>query len=629
MGVLSMQEIIRQILAILTRAPKPVTSAQLADALGVSVRTIMNYMGKISSSQPGLIVSSRQGYKLTAGCSHEALLKEADFDIPQDRLDKILLRLLMQEPEPADLQELAELAMVSYESIRRDMALLKPRLAGHGLVLRLYRHKVTLAGQEQNKRNLLSYLIYKRESQGRPSLNKLQELFPDFPVEKLQDALFSLCRTRNYFVNEVLWPTLMRDILVMLHRRSRGFTLAEEGTETNPRHLVISQAAVRLLTECCQVSLGTSEQLYLHKLFSCFLLPYDLGHLSYEKLSTRLTPRILKIMEKLFEQLKQDLPFFPMDDDFKVRLALNVDNLLARHALGCLSTNPQKEDIKETSPFGTECTRHIMRRLSELTGHRFLEDDAAYIAVHTVMALERVRRDERLACGLFIPRYFDYHDSLRRSIQLHFDQELQITAISERYADTARLLASDIVLSVAPPPPKFPYAWVCIPPLLRSEKIQEIRLHIERVQQAKQEEKLRNLLLAVGSEHRFCRLPSSRENTPQNLFALLQKLLGHTSEIYYHPDSVIYQHVVIMDFHWQNKEPSHMSAVIPGRPLKWQGKNVDILLAFSLRTEDWQDMMFLLDNLVRRLMEFKVRASLKKVQTFAELVNCVCKQDLG
>ncbi len=620
-----MREISQQIIAVLAKSPKPVTSAQLADTLGVSVRTIMSYTQKINSARPGLVSASRQGYSLTVKGGHNALAKEEKFALPEDRLENLLLHLLMQEPEAADLQELADMAMVSYESIRRDTALLKPRLKRHGLALQQHRNELTITGEEAKKRNLLSYLLYRQERLGRPTLQKLQQFFPAIPVERIQQALFLLCQEKGYFVNEILWPTLMRDLLVMLHRFARGCTLTKNNLTIIPQHPEVSAAACLLLEKLCRFSLPASEQLYLQQLFSCFLLPCKWLNLTFAELIPLLPQATGLLLPRLFEQLQQDLPFFPVDETFKVRLSLNIDSLLQRHRLDCLSTNPQKEEIKQTSPFGVECTRHIMRRLAELTGLRFREDDAAYLALHVVMALERVRTDERLSCGLLVPRYFDYHESLRRSIQLHFAQELQITAISERTTDTDSLLPTDIVLAVTPPPPHFPLCWVSIPPVLRQEKIQEIRLHLERVRQEKQEARLKNLLLSLGGEERFCRLTSGRDNTPRKLYGLLQSLLGNRDEVLYQPEPAIYQHLAILGFSWQEDEPSHLAAIIPARPLKWQGKTVDILLAFSLRTADWQDMVFFIDTLVQRLLDFKVRKSLRKAACFADLVSCVLK----
>ena len=621
-----MREISQQIIALLAKSPRPITSAQLADSLGVSVRTIMSYVKKIHDTCPGLLTASHQGYRLAFNCGHNALAEEDNFVLPEDRLENLLLHLLMQEPQIAELQELADMAMVSYESIRRDTVLLKPRLKRHGLVLQQYRNELTIEGPEQKKRNLLSYLIYRQERLGRPTLQKLQQLFPDIPVARIQQSLFVLCQEKGYFINEVLWPTLMRDLLVMIHRFSRGCILLKNDIDVIPQHPAVSEAACLLLEKLCRLSLPSTERLYLQQLFSCFLLPYDLLDLPFPQLISQLSPTTGQLLPQLFDHLQQDLPFFPMDETFKVRLSLNIDSLLQRHKLGCLSTNPQKEELKQTSPFGVECTRYIMRRLTELTNHHFSEDDATYIAVHVVMALERVRQNEHLSCGLLVPRYFDYHQSLRHSIQQHFAQELQIDAISERTTDTARLLPTDIVLAVTPPPANFPIAWVSIPPVLRQERIQEIRLHIDRVRQDKQEAKLKKLLLSLGDEECFCRLPSGRDNTPNKLFALLQSLLGNNEEVPYHQEPAIYQHLAILDFSWHAEGQSRMAAVIPARPLKWQGKTLDILLAFSLRTTDWQDMVFLLDKLVQRLLDLKVRKSMRKAESFAQLMNCVLKE---
>ena len=88
----------RQLLKILESAHVPVTGAQLAAALGVSPRTIINYIAVINNALPDSIASSPRGYMLAAAARKSRAYWAAAPCSPQcseERMEKMLRLLLL------------------------------------------------------------------------------------------------------------------------------------------------------------------------------------------------------------------------------------------------------------------------------------------------------------------------------------------------------------------------------------------------------------------------------------------------------------------------------------------------------------------------------------------------------
>lgn len=561
------------LLRLLESEAMPLTAKSLADKLAVSARTIMNYVSFLNSSFPGSISSSRHGYTLsetgrqTLRCHRK---KSSSTRADLSRKDKLLLKLLLNPGQPLLLQDFASQIHISPESVQKDIALLRFHLRDFSLKLRLREGKLSLIGQEQNKRSLLGHTINSCLAYTRLSLKALQEYFPTLPVTKLQADLRKAIDENGYLLSSPLWPNLMRDILVSAQRVMHGFFIPSS-EEMEILHVTFDAASI--LFPFCG-TLPHSELCWLQRLLGGYLLPKNFCTASYEEIFLHLPRSSQNVLRELFPWMKTALPFLPLTEHFRIRFALNVHNLLQRKSLGSITSNSQREDMKWASPFAFCCAMQTASQLGRLTGMYFSEDDAAYLAVHMGLALQKQQKDmDAISCGLLIPPYFDYDQELRQALLSYFPKEIRIEAASTDEGNLSCLEQVQLVISTMPLPSGFPVDWVTTNPLLNLPKRQEISRLIER----KQRENRWHIM------HQFLQAHTSLETTPANPFFRNKTwtLFGHTAICMELLEDTEKRLVI----HW------------PDKPLFRDGHSVYIFLHLSFPKKDWELCCYILDSL--------------------------------
>ena len=98
------------------------------------------------------------------------------------------------------------------------------------------------------------------------------------------------------------------------------------------------------------------------------------------------------------------------DDDFIERLALHVDNLVARAGEERYARNPLTATIKSAYPLIYDLAVYIASELQHTEGIAVNDDEIAYIAMHVGAHLDRRRAaSERVRVVVVAPAYHDVH----------------------------------------------------------------------------------------------------------------------------------------------------------------------------------------------------------------------------
>ncbi|MCX6501961.1 MAG: HTH domain-containing protein, partial [Microbacterium sp.] len=133
-------------LALLVRENDWLTAAALADALGVTPRSIRSYVTAVNARTAGAIESGPQGYRAGAEAG-AALQAGADAATPRDRLHTVV-RSLLDEPQGIDVFETADRLFVSAATIEADLSRVRGLLAGTELTLERSASRARLVGTE-------------------------------------------------------------------------------------------------------------------------------------------------------------------------------------------------------------------------------------------------------------------------------------------------------------------------------------------------------------------------------------------------------------------------------------------------------------------------------------------------
>ena len=344
----------KKLLRLLETSADTLTSQTLASRLGISPRSVINYVSNINSAMPGLILSSNNGYRLqhllwkkvetTLFSNKKSLLPQTS----AERINFLTLRLLLSN-ESLSLVEFSETVHVSLEAVKKDIATLQSRFKNSNLNIHTKNGFILLHGDEKELRNILSNSISENFSYSRLSVRQLQKIFPELPVENIQNALAEIISEQHLFINDSLRVNLMRDLLVVLTRVKLGHFVS---TSSNSRPVQpVTPILIQRLEILCNVTFPECELLEFQQLIFSYLLPKDFAEMSFAQIEQLLPTCSLTVLAKIIDCFRTQMPFFQLTERFLVRFALNLHNLLSRKEAGRITVNPQLPEIKQASPF--------------------------------------------------------------------------------------------------------------------------------------------------------------------------------------------------------------------------------------------------------------------------------------
>ena len=153
-------------------------------------------------------------------------------------------------------------------------------------------------------------------------------------------------------------------------------------------------------------------------------------------------------MREVVEQAASEFLVDIAHEDFIVRLALHVQNLLQRAREQAWSRNPLTRSLKSTYPMIFEVAVFIASGLHDRLGIPLLDDEIAYIAMHVGGRLERSRRaDHLLTATIVCPGYYELHELLRSSVDRSLGQAIEVVGVETRVDPDWTAIDTDLVLT--------------------------------------------------------------------------------------------------------------------------------------------------------------------------------------
>lgn len=449
-----------RMLSLLVREGDWVTAATLADAIGVTPRSIRSYVTAVNArvSSGAAIESGPSGYR--AGMDAASALRAsaaADAGTPRDRLHT-LVRALLNERDGIDVFETADRLHVSAATLEADLGRVRSLLGGTGISLERSASTARLRGAEVAQRRLLSSLAHDEMEAGAFDFDALRRSLGESSIGAnvfgaFKPELVAQMSGLGYYVNEFGIADVLMHIAITADRASQGRSL--EATASGPvseDRQTVARILDSLVREHTGVELGQG----------------DLDHLAILVLTRVVAPGAAAPRDRARESLDPELELvvrevvqaaaseFLVDidhDDFILRLALHVQNLRQRASSQAWSRNPLTRSLKTSYPMVFEVAVFISDHLRERLGIPLQDDEIAYIAMHVGGRLERSRRsDQLLTATIVCPGYYELHELLRSSVDRSLGRAIEVIGVDTRADPDWDAIHTDLVLSTIDPP---------------------------------------------------------------------------------------------------------------------------------------------------------------------------------
>ena len=534
-----------KMLDVLARAGDWVTAAELADQVGVTPRSIRSYVGELkdASGPLELIASSPRGYRIHPAAYTAFMERERETGSgamsPAERSSR-LLKQLLDDPHGLDIYAAADESFVSESTIESDLTRLRARLDGSGLRLVRTGSELSLDGDEIDRRRMLS-LLYREDAErgGMVLLARVQSEFGLTGLGEFKSELLAALDARGYFVNEYGINDVLLHVAIALDRVSKGRLIQSDAAagagadasadgaagrgavDTSALDGAVVQTVAtlrRLIPEHFGVALGTAELQYLAILLATRVIAPGKEN-GESAVGDYLDGDTLETVRRIVDDASSEYLVDLRDTPFTVRLALHVQNLLARAGENSYSRNPLTRSIKTSYPLIYELAVYIASRLQQAAGITVTDDEIAYIAMHVGAYLEQQsRRADAVTCALVCPGYYDMHRLLRDRIQSVFGQDLEVrVVISDSDTDWSDL-ETDLVLTTIPPAAARDNV-IMIQPFLTDTDVDRVRAAIARIRRGRRRTQIKRDLLRFFDESQFLRNFYARDE-----FAMIRAL---------------------------------------------------------------------------------------------------------
>ncbi len=492
-----------RLLGLLVREGEWATAATLADALGVTPRSVRSYVTALNARvAPGVAVESgSHGYRAGPDAA-QALRAEGETGTPRDRLHT-LVRALLDNADGIDVFDTADALHVSSATLEGDLARVRGLLGGTDLTLERSASRARLRGTEAAQRRLLSRLAHDEMDAGSFDLVALRRTLGEGSVGArafgpFKTDLVARLGALGWFVNEFGIGDVVMHIAIAADRVARDRPL-EAGDAVDagarPEQSEIEAVIAELAERHLGVRLGSGDVRHLAMLvLTRVVAPGAAIAGAREQTRAQIDPEVESAVRSVVEQAAAEFLVDIVHEDFLLRLALHVQNLRQRAREQAWSRNPLTRSLKSTYPMIFEVAVFIANGLHERLGIPLLDDEIAYIAMHVGGRLERSRRaDQLLTATIVCPGYYELHELLRSSVDRSLGQAIEVVGVETRVDPDWRSIDTDLVLTTIEPP-VVGDRIVRIQPFLTGADVERVQTAAGRIRRSRRLARLRREL---------------------------------------------------------------------------------------------------------------------------------------
>lgn len=433
------------------------TSAVLADALGVSVRTIKTYVHDINDELPGTIHSSYEGYSIDKQKAQQLLLNNVNH-IPQnsdERVSYIINQLIHHNSAAAlDVYDLCDELYISLSTLKNELNKVKKKLQAFDLTLTTKGDLVACTGLEKNKRKLLSSILYDESNVNFVNLKSIQNAFVDIDISFIRATILEIFDKYHYFINDYSLINLVLHVTIAIDRiRNNNINTQDIRTLPDVRlhEYELATEIAHRFEEHFHITFSDAEIYEMTLLIISRATTIDYKSINLDNLETFVGKDCLDLVQLLISDINAFYYIDLSEPEFLIRFALHIHNLLVRSKNDYFSKNPLTDSMKSSSPLIYDASVNMARIIQEQMGITINDDEIAYIAFHLGSTLE-AQRDltTKITAILYCPNYYDINLRITDMINRHFAQDLLIKYILTDESELDKVKDADLLISTIP-----------------------------------------------------------------------------------------------------------------------------------------------------------------------------------
>lgn len=635
----------QELLNYLSEFNKPIRSAEIANALDISVRSVKNYVHNINSLYgKNIILSSRNGYELNLQNNYSLVLTNSSEQIPQTLEECsffIIKQLVLNHSVQIEIFDLCDSLCVSYSTIKSIISKMNKTYSSYNLEFYCEHDCVRIKGDEINKRKLLSYIINEESKSSIMNVNVLKNNFASIDVEKLQNIIFTTFKKYNYYLNDFSSMNLLLHLLIIVDRELNGNELNDGQNEVsidNQDELNFLNEFIAQLETTFEISINKYERFEIYMLFKTNA-NFSIED-SSKKLKELVGDNIIELIDKYVEDINNIYMVDLSSKAFKTPFTLHLKNLLLRAQSGKYTSNPMAETIKNNSPLIFDIAIYISLDLAERFNIKINEDETAFLAMHIGSEIERqADNKDKIPVAILCPNYHNMADQIMNSLMLNFGNQLNMVGSIHNENDFYTLNNPvSILFTTIPVTTKIintntnePLDIVLISPLNLKSQFSIIQNAILQAQEKYRDRKLKVKFNDFFEQSLFV-VDSKLKNKKQVLTKLCDCLLvqnyvdtNFEESVYKRENAAgtAFGNVAIPHSIEMNAIKTSIAVAISKEGIQWNSNIVHIVLLLAINKADRRSFRALYESLISLFSEDKVIQEIRNCTSFDEFKSII------
>lgn len=477
-------------------------SQELADRLGVSSRTIKNYVKQINQLHPNAISSSRNGYLLSdISFAKKYLENNRSGDTKSNRLNTIS-NILINTSNDINIYDLADNLYYSETTIRNDLRKLKTYFKQFDIDLIVSGDYVGITGDEVNKRKVISDLIYKESNDNFLNLNYIQKNFSTIDISQLNVIVTNEIEKQETFINDYYRINLILHLAIIIDRIQKGNNnhTVEKQIDDVSKEVIIAKNISSEIQKNFYVTLSNSEVYELAILISSRINLIN-NESPLKEIELIIGKDCINLVDNIFKSIYKNYGINLDDVELKIRFAIHLSNLLKRAKNNYESKNPLADEFQANCPFIFEIAVYISSIINKKYNININKDEIAYIAFHIGNSIEIQRNNQnKISASIICPNYYDIANTLSHNINIAFSNELIISNI---FTTEIEIQNTDLIISTVKLKNIVAIPVVYISPFFNKEAHDKISKQIKSIQMKKSKRNFENQAIRLVNPDLF------------------------------------------------------------------------------------------------------------------------------
>lgn len=625
----------KKLIEILLQSEKVVTGKELSYLIGVSPKTIRNYISAINSIESNCIISSNKGYVIDREIAQK-IMNQKENSLPENQKERALfiLKRLLQVNTKVDLNDLSDELLVSIETVKNDFIVVKEKVTANNLFIIQTNNLVWIEGSERDKRKLLSNLLSGEFNENLLKIEVLDKIFPDLDIKYLADQLELICQEFHCFINDYALNNLILEIAIEIDRMRNNFMYSERHRYFNhpisDQDLIIVKKLAANLEEKYYIKYRDRDINELANILLSGLIKFDFTKLTTQKLEENLDNRCQELILRLKAQMKNWGLFNVEDEGFLIKFSLHINNLLARIESGNILKNPLIKHIKHSCPLIFEHAIELGNTISKFIKKTLSEDEITFLALHIGSAIgENYYVNSRIKCILYVPSYYDYSLNLINKIKQEFEKDIVINQIITNIKE-ADITNNDLIISVGMYFYNISIPEVQIAPFMTKNDRNTLAEMIDRTKLQKERVFFEESLQQITESNLFYKSNNFLEKKDVLNFMCQQLIDNDYVSINFLNDvferekqsSTAFGKLAVPHSFKMDASKTCMSILISDKGIRWDENSVvHIVLLFAIRKNERGLFFNIFDNIVTKLLEPRNLEFVAKSETLDEAIG--------